>query len=81
MRINEILALTENDFNFEDCSIKVNKTLSCCKVFEDENKYKKQIIVTTPKSKTSNRIVYFNPNISKDIKTYISLQKKVFKNW
>ncbi len=76
MRINEILALTENDFNFEDCSIKVNKTLSCCKVFEDENKYKKQIIVTTPKSKTSNRIVYFNPNISKDIKTYISLQKK-----
>nr|WP_317359398.1 site-specific integrase [uncultured Tyzzerella sp.] len=78
MRINEILALTENDFNFEYCSIKVNKTLSCCKVFEDENKYKKQIIVTNPKSKTSNRIVYFNPNISKDIKTYISLQKEKY---
>ncbi len=78
MRINEILALTENDFNFEDCYIKVNKTLSCCKVFEDENNYKKQIIVTAPKSKTSNRIVYFNPNISKDIKTYISLQKEKY---
>ena len=76
MRINEILALTENDFNFEDCFIRVNKTLSCCKVFADENSYKKQIIVTTPKSKTSNRTVYFNPNISKDIKRYITIQKE-----
>ena len=76
MRINEILALTENDFNFEDCFIRVNKTLSCCKVFGDENSYKKQIIVTTPKSKTSNRTVYFNPNISKDIKRYITIQKE-----
>ena len=76
MRINEILALTENDFNFEDCSIKVNKTLSYCKVFKNEKDYNKQIIVTSPKSKSSNRIVYFNPNISKDIKTYISSQKE-----
>ncbi len=76
MRINEILALTENDFNFEDCSIRVNKTLSCCKIFEDEKNYKKQIIVTTPKSKTSNRIVYFNPNICNNIKHYIFLQKE-----
>ena len=76
MRINEILALTENDFNFEDCFIRVNKTLSYCKVFKNENESKRQIIVTTPKSKTSNRIVYFNPNISKDIKSYINIQKE-----
>ena len=76
MRINEILALTENDFNFNDCSIRVNKSLSCCKIFEDEKNYKKQIIVTTPKSKTSNRIVYFNPNIYNDIKSYISSEKE-----
>ncbi len=76
MRINEILALTENDFNFEDCSIKVNKTLSSCKVFEDNKNYKTQTIITPPKSKSSNRIVYFNPSISKDIKTYISSQKE-----
>lgn len=76
MRINEVIALTENDFDFNNCSINVNKTLSCCKVFEDKNNYKNQIIVTTPKSKTSNRIVYFNPNISKDIKAYISSEKE-----
>ena len=78
MRINEILALTENDFNFEDCSIKVNKTLSYCKVFKNEKDYNKQIIVTSPKSKSSNRIVYFSPNISSDIKKYISLQKEKY---
>ena len=78
MRINEILALTENDFNFEDYSIKVNKTLSCCKIFEDDSSYKKQIIVTTPKSNSSIRTVYFNPNISNDIKKYISLQKEKY---
>lgn len=76
MRINEILDLTENYFNFDYYFIKVNKTLSCCKIFENEKEYKRQIIVTTPKSKTSNRIVYFNHNISKDIKNYITIQKE-----
>ena len=36
MRINEILALTENDFDFNDCSINVDKTLSYSKLFKDE---------------------------------------------
>ncbi len=76
MRINEILALTENDFNFEDCCIKVNKTISYCRVFKDDTNYKIQALTTPPKSKSSNRTVYFNPNISKDIKTYISSQKE-----
>ena len=76
MRINEILALTENDFNFEDCSIKVNKTLSYCMVFKNDKNYKMQVLTTPPKSKSNNRTVYFNPNISKDMKTYISSQKE-----
>ena len=76
MRINEILALTENDFNFDDCSIKVNKTLSHCSIFEDDKNYKTQTIITAPKSTSSNRTVYFSPNIANDIKKYITLQKE-----
>ena len=78
MRINEILALTENDFNFEDCSIRVNKTLSYCRRFKDDKSYKRRVIVTTPKSKSSDRTVYFNPNISNDIKKYITFQKEKY---
>ena len=78
MRINEILALTENDFNFEDCSIRVNKTLSYCRIFKDDKSYKRRVIVTTPKSKSSDRTVYFNPNISNDIKKYITFQKEKY---
>ncbi len=76
MRINEILALTENDFNFDNCSINVNKTLSYSKQFEDENIYNNKNIITTPKSVSSIRIVYFNPNICKDIKSYINNEKQ-----
>ena len=35
-----------------------------------------QALTTPPKTKSSNRTVYFHPNITKDIKTYISSQKE-----
>lgn len=76
MRINEILALTEKDFDFENLYINVNKIISCSKQFIDENTYKNENIVTIPKSKSSIRKVYFNEKISNDIKKYIILEKE-----
>ena len=78
MRINEILALTENDFDFNDCSINVDKTLSYSKLFKDELCYESKILITPPKSNSSIRKVYFNPNISQDIKNYITNQKQYY---
>lgn len=76
MRINEILALTEKDFNFEKYYINVDKIISSSKQFIDENNYKNEIIITPPKSKNSIRKAYFNKNISEDIKKYILSEKE-----
>nr|WP_317357810.1 site-specific integrase [uncultured Tyzzerella sp.] len=76
MRINEILALTENDFDFENLSINITKTISCSKQFHDEKIYKNENIITIPKSKSSIRKVYFNDKICNDIKKYILSEKE-----
>lgn len=67
LRINEILALTPNDFDFKENSLKVTKTLSYSNG---------KINVTTPKTSTSIRVVYFNKQLTNAIKIYILIEKE-----
>ena len=79
MRINEILALTESDFNFDNNSININKTVTTCREY-NENSFKSVKKVTAPKTKNSIRICYFPSTLSKDLKEFIkSIKVKYFK--
>ncbi len=61
MRIGELLALTYEDIDFNNCSIKINKTYS---------KKNGKILITTPKTPGSKRVVSVTENIIKIIKEY-----------
>lgn len=79
MRINEILALTESDFNFSDNSININKTITSCREYSG-NSFKNVTKATLPKTKNSIRICYFPSYLSKDLKEFIkSVKIKYFK--
>lgn len=79
MRINEILALTESDFNFNDNSININKTVSKCREYNG-NSFKTVTKITPPKTKNSIRICYFPSYLSKDLKEFIkSIKIEYFK--
>ena len=54
-RQGEILALTKDDIKGD--TVRINKSLRRVKVFDDQEKYHYETKATTPKTKTSNRIV------------------------
>ena len=74
MRISEILALTEKDFDFDNNFINIDKTLSYCREYNQDT-FKYIIKSTSPKSKNSIRIVYFPKNFQKDLKAFIKYIK------
>ena len=74
MRINEILALNESDFNFDNNSININKTVSRCREYKGNN-FKMVTKITPPKTKNSIRICYFPNTLSKDLKEFIKSVK------
>ena len=79
MRINEILALNESDFNFDNNSININKTVSRCREYKGNN-FKMVTKITPPKTKNSIRICYFPNTLSKDLKEFIkSVKVEYFK--
>ena len=79
MRINEILALTESDFDFNSNSININKTVSRCREYKGNN-FKIVTKITIPKTKNSIRICYFPNTLSKDLKEFIkSVKARYFK--
>ena len=79
MRINEILALTESDFNFNSNSININKTVSKCREYKGNN-FKIVTKITPPKTKNSIRICYFPSYLSNDLKEFIkSVKVEYFK--
>ena len=74
MRINEILALTESDFDFNSNSININKTVSKCREYKGNN-FKIVTKITPPKTKNSIRICYFPNTLLKDLKEFIKYVK------
>lgn len=76
MRINEILALTENDFDFKNNSINVNKTVSRFREYDLNNSYKSVLKATSPKTKNSVRVVYLPNSIIGNLKDFIRYVKQ-----
>jgi integrase len=72
LRQGEILALTHDDIDLENDTIRVNKTL----VYVKDDKGKMQLEVTSPKSKYSIREVPINDKLKKYIKTQIKAEKE-----
>jgi len=73
LRPGELFALTENDVNFEDNYIEVNKTLVYQKYLDDDCK---TFHIGPPKTEQSNRKVPMNSQCKKYIQKQI-MQKKV----
>lgn len=66
MRIGELLALTKEDFDFSCNAIHINKT---------RTRLKGKDIITTPKTKHSNRIVIMPQFLADMVKDYIRMSK------
>jgi integrase len=65
LRQGEILALTKSDI--KDMEVRVTKSLSNVKVFDDSNNYTYQLKVTKPKTKSSIRKVPIPTELKKDL--------------
>lgn len=65
LRQGEILALNRSDVN--DMEVRVTKTLSNVKVFDDPDKYHYEVKVTRPKTKSSIRKVPIPTELKKDL--------------
>lgn len=77
MRQGELLALTWEDINFDDNTIRVNKTIKYTSDVSKEGRGKAHIIVQTPKSETSNRTLSIPDLLSKRLKKYQLQQKEL----
>lgn len=69
-RISEILALTWNDIDFNESKININKTLASGK--------NNALIVQTPKTKSSARIIGIDPDTTKILRHYKLQQAENF---
>ncbi len=57
LRIGEICALKWEDINFEEKTIRINKTLQRVKIIEKDSIEKTKLIIGTPKTESSERII------------------------
>lgn len=71
LRLGEMIALTWNDINFENKTLRINKTYAD-KVEDDI------YIITTPKTTNSNRIVDLDDNLLKLLKRHYNNEKRVY---
>lgn len=78
LRIGEIWALTENDFNFEENTIKVNKSVKRVLFKTTDTKSITKIVVGSPKTKSSNRTVPIPSILVSEIKAFVKLQKEKY---
>ena len=76
LRIGELCALTENDIDFANKTININKTLIYQKFLQDD---KKQFHIGKPKTESSNRIIPMNKQCELALKKQVE-QKKVIAN-
>ncbi|KXL51851.1 putative prophage phiRv2 integrase [Anaerotignum neopropionicum] len=63
IRIGELLALTLNDFDFDKCTLRINKTYT---------RHKKTDLIQDPKTEKSNRTISIPLFLKEDINTHIS---------
>lgn len=74
MRIGEVCALQWNDIDFEDRVIKVNKTIQRIYIGDDaEGKMKTEVIISTPKTRTSQREIPIVPKLFKKLKDFAKI--------
>lgn len=64
IRSGELLALTPSDFDFENQTLRINKTF---------HRSKGEDIITTPKTVKSNRIITLPPFLCDEIKDYLGM--------
>ena len=64
IRLGELLALTYGDFDFEKQTVRINKSYQCIKGKD---------VVTTPKTKKSNRIIKMPEFLCEEIKEYLNM--------
>lgn len=75
LRVGELLALTYDDIDFNNLTVSVNKTLSHTTVIS-ENSKERQILITTPKSDNSIRVVPFSKDLLPFFEKHIILEKE-----
>jgi len=78
MRIGEILALTWSDVNFENETVRINKTASHIKDYDDPNA-KWEMRVFEPKTKSGRRTIPLLPEMSIMLKR-VKIQQEIHKS-
>ena len=64
LRVGELLALTPGDFNFEEGTVRISKSYQ---------RIKRRDVVTTPKTKKSNRTIKMPPFLCEEIRDYLKM--------
>ncbi|MDD3138401.1 MAG: site-specific integrase [Lachnospiraceae bacterium] len=64
IRMGELLALTPADFDFEKCNLRINKSYQ---------RLKGQDVITTPKTKKSNRVIKMPKFLCEEMQEYIGM--------
>jgi integrase len=77
LRQGELFALTWNDINFDDNTICVNKTVKYISKVSKNGRGTCEIVLQTPKSEASNRIVPIPELLAKRLKKYELKQKEL----
>jgi len=78
MRLGEMLALTERDFDFHNAEVKINKTLKTVKVIKEDGSYEYKTVVKPPKSKSSNRIIPIPSSLLAPLQRHIISEKEKY---
>lgn len=76
MRQGELLALKWDDIDFDNCEVRVNKSIKNVKLISADGTSKRKIIEQPPKTQASNRIVPFPSNLIHILEEYKPLQEK-----
>lgn len=77
MRQGELLALTWNEIDFKENTIKVNKSIKLVSDVTKEGRVSSKIIVQTPKSAASNRTITIPEFLTKRLEKYQLQQKEL----
>ena len=68
MRLGELLALTPSDFDFQNSTVTINKSYQ---------RLHGEDVITTPKTKKSNRIIKMSEFLAEEMQEYIKMQYEI----